>query len=1775
MTSKSVKKPATIVLSSDVAPQIILKGDPSEEKLSKFINALRQREHRITTQAPDTADKSALARLLQPRAFIDEDNQARLDLHLSLSRFESRFSPGTLTQIWEEWKIDDLERQLYIIIDGKPKTNKVTPLELVELFWKDRRKCNGIDSRYIGDLYVAWKNHLKHHSIDEESLRIPDADLQTLLTAATPGKGGLPVDASSIPGASNRLNGWVSVMTAMINHIPARRWQRYSQFTLALTTTLKSGGKLRGSKHGRDAYISDLQMLDTEPALAVPSDLFKWTNWLFSQLQAKTANLEAWTTPSDEASQSFEPRKKPRTERPTPRPNPTSERSNTRPTNPENPTKPKEHPPATAEHNACYRCGRNNHKTENCFADEKWDVLQRPFLNKSRTTPYAKSTQAKALFELCKAKSCIPGVERIKKYSKEKACKCSESLLYIESINEQTKTQPLNLKTQTPENPNSKTKNQVTNSTLTISLQLLHRKGTRTDVTAFIDPGAQQGSYISPKLFKALVDDGEEVSKCDKTVCGAIKNSCSLTTHSINIQAVIKPNKETNTLQSPITIAFNALVVDIPFDLIVGLPTIREFHLFKTLAPLFEGHSATKLTSSQPPTVSSFDPQPPASIRGLDITVPSPDSDGLYALAERLDVGQGNVNKASDRSNIRYIDGTLYLNDGQPHQHNEFLQDKPKLYTENKDVISTASSPGWLPVAEAEELRNRKLPHLLWGTKQEQETYKALIYDYQDIFSDALKPQPALLTPMQLKVNLDKWHTRGNQQPLRQYTQSKLGAIRKFTQINQSLDVIRLCSEAQAWSHLHPIVKPSDTVLNGHRVTMDCRNLNDCTESTFWPIPKAEDMLDRIGSFRPNYFAMIDLKDGYHQIPLAKDSQKFTAFKTQDGIYCYKRVPQGTKNAGGYFQEKMTMEVFNKSIHHHLEVYFDDIAVHDRGEGFSNFKKYLKQTFDEIRSKRLLISPKKCTIGVPEAVFLGHTIDKEGKHFSTEKLDKVLQVPLPTYAKGLKSFLGLTQWFSAHVHNYSVHAKPLHALITNYTKNRQVKIQWTEETMKSFEYIRLAVNQCPKLFFIQPPNPLIKSRIVLETDASDYAIGAYLYQEFTDQNEQVTQRPIGFMSHALSKTEMGWSTYEKEGYAMYCAVMKWHHLLGDQHFTIKTDHINLTHIKTTGSPKVMRWKSELQQYSFTLEYIEGPVNEVADGFSRLVPVDVNELRAAKGLSPLLPPHTPDQICALWETATHDNKTDIENINFIHENGHEFLYHISEATIPIPDDEYAIIAKVHNDMEGHLGTEQTYAKLTHLGYSWQYMRVHIRQFIRTCAVCQKNSFSKPKVHTMPFTTSARHPMERIAIDTIGPLTTDEDDFKYILVIVDCFTRWIELYPLKSLLAEEAALCIFNFFGRYGFAEELLTDNGLQLSNKIVDELVALLGGRRLTSTPYSKEENGIVERHNLEVMRHLRNIIADRNSQVQWGKRLLPLVQRIMNASVRKSTGVSPAQLLFGDATTLERAVFVDPIAVTHTSNKTPRKALLGPKHFDPDSGRVLSELGQKLIRNQRELLALARKHQEETDLFHIAQRAPQAPITEFPIGSYVLMEYAANNLRRGHPEGKLKPIKHGPLRVVGRDGLNYTLENLVTGHITHDVSVHLLHQYDFDPLRQNPVEAAMMDEHEEIVEEVLSHRNNGKGRGKTNLEFLVKWKNYDPTHNEWLPWKTLRPVEALHIYLSKTHGLRKYVPKTHGPRIPLTIPQPIPQPLPQPDSPINSPKKQRRTIPPEPTNLRRSNRNKN
>jgi hypothetical protein len=209
----------------------------------------------------------------------------------------------------------------------------------------------------------------------------------------------------------------------------------------------------------------------------------------------------------------------------------------------------------------------------------------------------------------------------------------------------------------------------------------------------------------------------------------------------------------------------------------------------------------------------------------------------------------------------------------------------------------------------------------------------------------------------------------------------------------------------------------------------------------------------------------------------------------------------GLKGSPSYFQSLLSTEVLGGLIMNICEIYLDDVIVFaDNAHGLAA---RLRRCFERFREKGITLNPSKCKLFVPSVEYCGHLIDKEGLHFLPSKLEGVSSFPLPETQQGLRSFLGLANWFRDHIADHSRMVRPLHGMLAGYQKHK--KLTWTPELSQAFINIKRAIQECPKLFFLDDESP-----IFLHTDASQYGMGAYLFQVKNGR-----EYPIRFLSKAF------------------------------------------------------------------------------------------------------------------------------------------------------------------------------------------------------------------------------------------------------------------------------------------------------------------------------------------------------------------------------------------------------------------------------------------------------------------------------------------------------------------------------------------------------------------------------------------------------------------------------------------------------------------------------------
>jgi hypothetical protein len=323
----------------------------------------------------------------------------------------------------------------------------------------------------------------------------------------------------------------------------------------------------------------------------------------------------------------------------------------------------------------------------------------------------------------------------------------------------------------------------------------------------------------------------------------------------------------------------------------------------------------------------------------------------------------------------------------------------------------------------------------------------------------------------------------------------------------------------------------------------------------------------------------------------------------------------------------------------------------------------------------------------------------------------------------------------------------------------------------------------------------------------------------------------------------------------------------------------------------------------------------------------------------------------------------------------------------------------------------------------------------------------------------------------------------------------LYRTPDATAISAARCLVQHFGRFGAPAQVRSDNGPHFIAEVVKQFLLLVGVQHCKTLPYSSQENGIVERSNKEINRHIRALTFDNNSLENY-EESLPFVQRILNANHSIKLNMSAADLLFGKMVDLDYGLFITP---------EERQSL---------QQIPLQDYMIKLLAIQDSLMKIAKERLLCLDSVHVSSQSNSQYV--FAKDSFVLVRY-----RTGTPPSRLHTLWRGPFRVLSHKESQYTLLDLVTKkekvyHITD------MKPFLFDPSRTNPQDVARHDYLEFFVEKILAHEGNVKVR--SSMKFTIKWLGYDSSKNTVEPYSNLRDLDILHDYLTH-NNMAQLIPK--------------------------------------------------
>ncbi|XP_078239566.1 uncharacterized protein LOC144585994 [Pogona vitticeps] len=456
-------------------------------------------------------------------------------------------------------------------------------------------------------------------------------------------------------------------------------------------------------------------------------------------------------------------------------------------------------------------------------------------------------------------------------------------------------------------------------------------------------------------------------------------------------------------------------------------------------------------------------------------------------------------------------------------------------------------------------------------TQDQQQELKMLLSKYHQVFSN----KPGIVKGVMHRI-----HT-GDAPPQAVSPYRVTGPYRDKVrkELDEMLRENIIVPSSSPWSS--PIVlvdKPDGSI----RFCVDYRKLNRVTTPDAYPMPRLDNLIETIGGCR--FISSLDLVKGYWQLRIDPRDQEKTAFCSPFGLYEFRVLSFGLRNAPATFQRLMDQTLAGLSDF--TVAYIDDIGI------FSNTWEdhliHLELVLQRLSAAGLTVKASKCQLGSPEIKYLGHMVGGGVIKPLEAKIEAVRDWPRPNTKKKVKSFLGLVGYYRKFIPRFSEIAAPLTDLTRKKADDR---IPWTSDCEAAFRRLKEALINYPVL-----RAPDFDREFIIYTDASNSGVGAVLCQE----DENGDQHPVSYLSRKLQKGERHLATVEKECLAIVYAIQKAKPYIWGRHFILCTDHSPLQWLKTmkTHNSKLMRWALNLQDYDFEVKVVRGSVNCVADALSR-------------------------------------------------------------------------------------------------------------------------------------------------------------------------------------------------------------------------------------------------------------------------------------------------------------------------------------------------------------------------------------------------------------------------------------------------------------------------------------------------------------------------------------------------------------------------------------------------
>jgi hypothetical protein len=958
-----------------------------------------------------------------------------------------------------------------------------------------------------------------------------------------------------------------------------------------------------------------------------------------------------------------------------------------------------------------------------------------------------------------------------------------------------------------------------------------------------------------------------------------------------------------------------------------------------------------------------------------------------------------------------------------------------------------------------------------------QSTVDKIVSDYATVFTTQLPYGGSHIRLEEVIPTIPG--SRPINRPVFRYSPMEMAEIER--QISELISLGYIQPSSSAWGAPVLLVKkPHSSEL---RMVIDYRALNAVTNTIASPLPPIDTLLTMIAGAK--VFSTLDLSKAYHQCKLIDSDIPKTAFKTPFGHYEYLTLSFGLKNAPSRFQAMMN-NLFRAHLNKFVLIYLDDICIISKSA--EEHEKHLRIVLDILKHNNLTCNVQKCNLNQTELLYVGHIISAEGIKADPAKIKAIVQYPRPTDIRGMRSFLGMANYFRKFINKFAIIARPLTNMLrkdTNITK------AWDDIAEKAFIDLKDALSAAPVLIV---PDWKSTEPFQLVTDASYQGIAGILMQD---------HKVVAYESRKLIPAEQNYSPTELEMLAIdhCCKVFRCY--IEGRKTIVYSDHKPNTTFPTMQMPtrRHARWLERLQGFDLDWQYIKGQ-NNIADGLSRNPPpsmvgsfIIAAKLRSQKKLKIYDLIENNEFLMRLTAAYAKDPHFQ-SNVPNQYTKSKGLFY--CEGRLVIPDDpdiKNDVLLACHSaHYSGHLGKTKT-LDLARRYFQWKSMHATVKKFLKHCDCCQRNKTGNPPPHGLlvPMPIPDRN-WESISMDFITKLPPTQKGHTSIFVVVDRLSKMCKIAPCYDTSTAEDVAKIFRdiVFCNFGLPKDIVSDRDSRFKSTFWTELCRLIDVTPKMSTAFHPETDGQTERVNRTLQQVLRTSV---NSAVPDWDEHLPLVEFAINNSYHESVKNTPFFLNYGRHPDI-------PISSLIKRHKHAQRAVL--KDSKMNAYAFVDKMNHLVTQTKKAMQSAQAKYKHYADT--------QRKDIKVKEGQMVLLS-TKNMTLKDLGTKKFLPKFIGPfkiVKVINKVAVKLELPEHMQIHNVFHVS--LIKPYFPDGNESNQPSPVLVDGNIEWeVEKVMDHRDKKRG-SKLVREYRIRFKGYTPADDMWLPIENLNCSEKVHEY---------------------------------------------------------------